>query len=358
MPSPCGSNTICREQNGAGSCSCLPEYIGNPYEGCRPECVQNSDCPSSKACIKNKCQDPCPGTCGDNADCQVIGHLPSCTCRTGFTGDPFRYCLPIQRKRNNQVKSTHFAFCHLLAKPPTPINVCNPSPCGPNSQCKEINGQAICSCLANYIGSPPGCRPECTVSSECHFNEACINQKCSDPCPSICGINANCRVNNHSPICSCKESYTGDPFTNCHLSKIFDYYKIIFILNIFTVVKDVQTFILDVCRPNPCGANAQCRDIGGQPSCSCLQGFMGIPPNCRHQCTINSECASNLACIRNKCQDPCPGSCGINAKCNVINHTPTCSCPNGYMGDPFVACDIKPVPCKSHLINIVFNSLR
>jgi hypothetical protein len=74
--------------------------MGNPYEGCRPECVLNSDCPSNQACISNKCQDPCPGTCGQNADCQVVNHLPSCTCRPGFTGDPFRFCnnLPPQRK--------------------------------------------------------------------------------------------------------------------------------------------------------------------------------------------------------------------------------------------------------------------
>lgn len=71
---------------------CLPEYIGNPYEGCRPECVLNTDCPSNKACIMSKCQDPCPGTCGQNSDCVVISHLPSCVCRQGYTGDPFRYC--------------------------------------------------------------------------------------------------------------------------------------------------------------------------------------------------------------------------------------------------------------------------
>lgn len=92
IPSPCGSNAICREQNGAGACQCLPEYFGNPYEGCRPECVLNSDCPSNRACIRNKCQDPCPGTCGQNADCQVVNHLPSCSCRIGFTGDPYQFC--------------------------------------------------------------------------------------------------------------------------------------------------------------------------------------------------------------------------------------------------------------------------
>ena len=102
IPNPCGTNAECREQNGAGACTCLPDYVGNPYEGCRPECVLNSDCASNKACIRNKCEDPCPGTCGQNAECQVVNHLPSCTCIIGYTGDPFRYCHiePQQRKNN------------------------------------------------------------------------------------------------------------------------------------------------------------------------------------------------------------------------------------------------------------------
>jgi hypothetical protein len=98
-PNPCGSNAQCREQNGAGACTCMADYVGNPYEGCRPECVLNSDCPSNRACIRNKCQDPCPGTCGQNADCQVVNHLPSCTCYQGYTGDPFRLCRIESRDR-------------------------------------------------------------------------------------------------------------------------------------------------------------------------------------------------------------------------------------------------------------------
>lgn len=96
-----------------------------------------------------------------------------------------------------------------------PVNSCQPSPCGPNSQCREVNGQAVCSCLPTFIGSPPQCRPECTVSSECARDKACINQKCADPCPGTCGLSAKCQVMNHSPICSCMSGYTGDPFTRC-----------------------------------------------------------------------------------------------------------------------------------------------
>lgn len=101
-PSPCGSNAICREQNGAGACLCQTDYLGNPYEGCRPECTINSDCPSHKACLNNKCQDPCPGTCASNGLCQVVNHVPTCTCINGYTGDPFQYCSPkpIERKWN------------------------------------------------------------------------------------------------------------------------------------------------------------------------------------------------------------------------------------------------------------------
>lgn len=91
-PSPCGANAVCKELNGAGSCMCIPEYFGNPYEGCKPECVLNTDCQSNKACIRNKCTDPCPGVCGSSAICQVINHVPVCTCFDGYTGNPFQFC--------------------------------------------------------------------------------------------------------------------------------------------------------------------------------------------------------------------------------------------------------------------------
>lgn len=96
IPSPCGSNAVCKEFNGAGSCTCLPNYIGNPYEGCRPECILNSDCPANLACINTKCRDPCPGSCGRNALCQVINHLPVCNCYPGYTGNAFLYCSPME----------------------------------------------------------------------------------------------------------------------------------------------------------------------------------------------------------------------------------------------------------------------
>lgn len=96
-PSPCGSNAVCKERNGAGSCACLPEYTGDPYLECRPECVLNSDCPKSKACVNNKCHSPCPGVCGRNAECHVANHAPHCNCFDGYTGNPSVACHEIPR---------------------------------------------------------------------------------------------------------------------------------------------------------------------------------------------------------------------------------------------------------------------
>jgi len=131
-----------------------------------------------------------------------------------------------------------------------PRDVCNPSPCGPNSQCRVNNNQAVCSCLSIFIGSPPACRPECVTSSDCPFNLACLNQKCQDPCPGSCGRNSNCRIIKHNPICSCKNGFTGDPFTVCFQTPgmIFELCLILLILifeiNVYELIQ-VRNYFLE-----------------------------------------------------------------------------------------------------------------
>lgn len=108
----------------------MPDYFGDPYQSCRPECVRNSDCPSNKACQQQKCRDPCPGTCGTNADCRVTTHIPTCTCRSGYTGDPYRYCHvePAQRKTQpSQQQPTTTTKYHLqLYGKPNPLSPVSP----------------------------------------------------------------------------------------------------------------------------------------------------------------------------------------------------------------------------------------
>lgn len=106
----------------------------------------------------------------------------------------------------------YFLF-HLLAE--SPHNLCEPSPCGSHSICRVIGDRPTCSCQPGFIGQPPNCRPECVTSSECHQQEACINQKCRNPCEGTCGLGAECRVIQHNPICTCPKGYLGDPFEQC-----------------------------------------------------------------------------------------------------------------------------------------------
>lgn len=198
------------------------------------------------------------------------------------------------------------------------VNPCLPSPCGPNSQCKDINGSPACSCSLNYIGSPPHCRPECSLNAECSSNMACINLKCRDPCPGSCGFSAHCNVISHTPTCTCPDRYTGDPFTYCHMKP-----------------PEPLPIESDPCHPTPCGPNAEC-DNG---ICRCLPEYLGNPyEGCRPECVLNSDCSRDKACVNNKCKDPCKGICGTNTECNVINHIPMCSCLPEFTGNAFIIC--------------------
>lgn len=71
-----------------------------------------------------------------------------------------------------------------------PSNPCDPNPCGPYSKCLIGSGgtQAVCSCLSGYRGSPPACKPECVISSECTGTQACVNWKCVQVCNGICAV--------------------------------------------------------------------------------------------------------------------------------------------------------------------------
>lgn len=246
------------------------------------------------------------------------------------------------------------SFISAPVSQPTPteyVNPCVPSPCGPNAQCKDIGGSPSCSCLINYIGSPPNCRPECVINTECPHNLACLREKCRDPCPGSCGFEAQCNVINHTPVCVCPEGYTGDPFQHCYPNPQPRKYTTVIINAMFFDLECTINFIFTLaatpvtvnkCSPSPCGPNAECRD----GSCICLPEYYGDPYfGCRPECVLSTDCERTKACIRNKCTDPCPGTCGQGALCDVVNHIPVCSCPEGTSGNAFVQCRSMPRMC-------------
>lgn len=212
-------------------------------------------------------------------------------------------------------------------------NPCLNSPCGQNAQCNFTENAITCKCLRDFIGYPPNCRlaPKCESNSECASHLTCIDQRCKDLCASgFCGKNTECRVVGHNPMCKCLNGFDGDPFVRCSMKM---------------TTEDAPT---DPCNPNPCGVNTICREQSGIVSCLCLAGFFGDPyERCSKECALDKDCSSHQACIRNRCQDPCPGACGRNAECQIMNHSPTCVCKANFSGDPYFGCKKIEELCKT-----------
>lgn len=204
------------------------------------------------------------------------------------------------------------------------------------------------------------------MNSDCKRSMACVNNKCKNPCPGTCGLNAVCTVVHHNPICACMPGYTGDSLTTCLLIpkarklSFFSATKTLFFFFYFFCSFPLLTFILInvaltkpkprfPCEDNPCGPHSQCRVVNDRAVCSCQQFCIGSPPNCRPECIVSAECPQDRACINTRCQDPCPGTCGVNARCQVVGHNPICSCPNGYTGDPFILCSVEVKSKNKHL---------
>lgn len=91
----------------------------------------------------------------------------------------------------------------------TPSNPCQPSPCGPNTECHIINGFHRCTCKSGYLGNPNtirGCKQP------------------ANPCiPNPCGPNALCDPKKAS-VCSCRPGLIGDPYAGCR-GKSFHFMK-------------------------------------------------------------------------------------------------------------------------------------
>ncbi|KAG8308988.1 hypothetical protein J6590_067425 [Homalodisca vitripennis] len=165
-PGACAHNSYCQVLNHMPFCACPPWFVGNPFTGCtrqllHTQCLENDDCPSDRTCVKQKCEDPCHDVCsGKNTSCQVRNHIPYCTCKQGFFGDPLTAC----------------------------------------------NLQLDTQCLEN---------------DDCPLDRTCVKQKCEDPCHNVCsGKNTSCQVRNHIPYCTCKQGFFGDPLTACKVQHV------------------------------------------------------------------------------------------------------------------------------------------
>lgn len=205
--SQCGKGATCsRVSNHRAVCECPKNFIGSPSIECRPECYGDVDCPGSRpACYYGICKNPCDGACGVNADCNLRGLTPICSCPRDMTGDPFISCRKF-----------------------VPEDLCRPNPCGQNAICtpgydRTQRERPVCTCPAGYTGNAlTSCvRGECQSDSECGDHRACINYSCVDPCRGQCGSNAVCQAKSHLAVCTCPTGTTGDALISCSQTKSY-----------------------------------------------------------------------------------------------------------------------------------------
>lgn len=288
LPGTCRTvcSTICQHRQ------CFNDFrLYNATNEC--ECILN---PKSK--------------CGNNTKCTNVND--QCACLDGFEGNP--------------LVSTNNTGCR-------DINECNTtSPtgerlnnCGPNSFCTNTAGSFFCTCQKGYTGNPVA---GCTDIDECSTNA------------TICGTFGTCNNIPGSYTCTCASGYKWDspngicndinecPTTNCGPNAFCTNTPGSFQCNCavgyFTTGIPPQQPCVDSneCEvPNICGLNATCINRIGNYTCRCDRGFIGNPPSCTADaCTANTGIA-----------------CGTNAICKN-GTTPTCSCLDGYSGNPTVSC--------------------
>lgn len=130
----------------------MPNYIGQP-PNCRPECQSSADCADHMACVNQRCKSPCSSEmCGENAVCRGRMHTAVCECPSNYIGDAFVKCV----------------------------------------------------------------MAECITNNDCPSNETCMEYRCLNPCMDACGTHTECTVVDHTPVCTCKAGYAGDPLNACY----------------------------------------------------------------------------------------------------------------------------------------------
>ena len=94
---------------------------------------------------------------------------------------------------------------------------------------------------------------------------------------------------------------------------------------------------------NPCAPQAQCTARVHHPVCTCPEGYGGDPyRQCyRPECRVDNDCPLDKACVNENCVNPCLNTerpCGRGAECLAENHKARCICAVGLQGNPLIAC--------------------
>ena len=119
------------------------------YKQFLDECFTNNDCPSTKECRKNECQDPCQYiSCGNQAHCKAEDHFGNCFCPPGMQGNPLVNCIDVGCKLNEDCRGNE--RCNRIDG--KCIDLCIGKPCVQGAYCEAENHREICTCAPPLNG--------------------------------------------------------------------------------------------------------------------------------------------------------------------------------------------------------------
>lgn len=191
---PCGENAICTDTIGSFVCTCKSDYTGDPFRGC----VDIDECAALEK------------PCGEHAICENTVPGYECKCPQGYDGkpDPKDGCVPTDVNilcssnfdcTNNAECIENHCFCldgfEPIGSSCVDIDECrtHAEACGPHAQCLNTPGSYRCDCEAGYVGSPP-------------------RMSCKQPCEDVkCGAHAYCKPDQNEAYCVCEEGWTYNP---------------------------------------------------------------------------------------------------------------------------------------------------
>ena len=362
---PCATNAECYAERHQAYCRCPSGLLGDGHNECFVVgCRANSECPSDRACINMKCIDPCvfDNPCAPKAECINRDHQTLCRCPPGTYGDPNQQCFPIPQPdcvSDGDCASQHACLDEKCVNPCQVLE-----PCHKNAECSVIDTipvrTMICTCPDGMVPEEGGeckhvpvIKPICEVNSECSPEKACFNGFCKDVCQ--CGVNANCEIVEHHPLCTCKRGYEGNPEIRCYE------------IGCYTNDDCLTTHMCrngqcaPVCGPNnePCGRDSVCHGVEHEAVCYCPPGSQGNP---RTQCfaigcASDDACPDNRGCINQRCESPCAlEPCVEPAKCQVFGHTPDCPCPPGFNRTLDNGCEMSEYQMNFLIFSVLVNN--
>lgn len=215
-----------------------------------------------------------------------------------------------------------------------------------------------CSCPECHVGmANTACHPDpkclssrprpnlpelCQSDNDCTTTLACnvASGECYDPCknPSFkCKDNKKCEVHHHRATCVCKKGFVVNERGEIYCAP-----------ESTECTQDSQCpsnkACIDGLCENPCTASVKspcppeksCDVLNHQPVCICLK-------NCQPTlsiCLRDNGCPANQACRAFRCEDPCAtAQCPENTPCYVEDHKPICKfCPPGFVKDAKYGC--------------------